>query len=108
MQQTHCTKILHTAEVAPVIKSLCAEREDLVCIEIPPFNEILESRPESYPFTKSIAEAQNDPIVVLHSSGSTGQYILHLNEPSSSINSSPSRSPQTNYHDPRDLRRPRQ
>jgi hypothetical protein len=36
---------------------------------------MLESRPEFYPFTKSFADARNDPIVVLHSSGSTGQFM---------------------------------
>jgi len=76
MQQTHCIKLFHTAEVGPVIKPLRATGKDLVCLEIPSFSEILESRPERYPFTKLFLEAQNDPIVVLHSSGSTGQFVL--------------------------------
>lgn len=76
MNQTHCTKILHTTEVRPVIKLLRAAGEDIVCFEIPSFEEMLESRPEPHPFTKSFADAQDDPIVVLHSSGSTGQFML--------------------------------
>ncbi|KAF2256018.1 acetyl-CoA synthetase-like protein [Trematosphaeria pertusa] len=72
MEQTNCTRVLHAAEVAPVIKPLVALRKDLVCLEIPSFRDMLGSRPEPFPYEKPFADAQDDPIVVLHSSGSTG------------------------------------
>lgn len=76
MQQTDCTKILYTAEVRPIIELLRTARKDIAGFEIPTFEGMRESRPEPYPFTKSFADARDDPIVVLHSSGSTGKFIL--------------------------------
>lgn len=73
MEQTQCTKLLYTAEVWPVIEGLRGVSTDILYSEIPSFNTMLESRPEPHPFTKSFEEAQDDPIVVLHSSGSTGK-----------------------------------
>ncbi|KAF2441511.1 hypothetical protein P171DRAFT_523500 [Karstenula rhodostoma CBS 690.94] len=58
-----CTKVLYTTEVTPVIELLRAARENLVCLEIPSFREMLESRPEPHPFTKLFEDAQDDPIV---------------------------------------------
>lgn len=75
MQQTNCTKILYFQEIMPVVRILCVSRQDLMCIEVPSFQEMLKSRPKLYPFAKSFADAQDDPIVVLHSSESTGGFV---------------------------------
>ena len=42
--------------------------------EIPSLEELLEpeNKPESFPFNKTYEEAKNDPLCVLHTSGSTG------------------------------------
>ncbi|KAF2799626.1 acetyl-CoA synthetase-like protein [Melanomma pulvis-pyrius CBS 109.77] len=72
MDQTSCSKILYTAEVTPVVHQLLKINNGMRCIEIPSFQEILSSDPQPYPFSKAFGDAKNDPIVVLHSSGSTG------------------------------------
>lgn len=72
MQQTNCKLILHAAEVAPVVKVLTATNTDLKYLEVPSFQTMLDSSPDPYPFEKAFHEAENDPIMVLHSSGSTG------------------------------------
>ena len=42
---------------------------------IPSLSQLLaEDEVPSYPFTKTFDEAKNDPVLVLHTSGSTGQY----------------------------------
>jgi hypothetical protein len=74
MEQTGSKTILHAAEVLPVIKTLVAASSALKCLEIPSFQEMLAADPPPQPFQKSYEEAQNDPIVILHSSGSTGEY----------------------------------
>ena len=43
---------------------------------IPSFLEMLESNPEHYPYEKGFDEARDDPILVLHSSGSPGKFLL--------------------------------
>lgn len=73
MEQTGCSVVIHAAEVAPVVKQLEGVKSGLQSFTSPSFAEILEG--ESKPFSyeeKSFEEAKNNPIVVLHSSGSTG------------------------------------
>jgi hypothetical protein len=74
IEQTGCNKILHVVEVAPVVKQLTNSRSGLIsCMEIPSFQEMLESNPTPFTFSREFEEVQNEPIVVLHSSGSTGE-----------------------------------
>lgn len=72
MNQTGSTKVLYAAELAPLVKSLQSVAPSVSTDAIPSFQEMLESNPEPYPYEKSFEEARGDPIVVLHSSGSTG------------------------------------
>jgi acyl-coenzyme A synthetase/AMP-(fatty) acid ligase len=74
MQQTNCTKILHASEVLPVVKALVASSSDIDCAEIPSFQEMMQSQSPVYRFDKNFDDARNEPIVILHSSGSTGMY----------------------------------
>jgi len=76
MQQTNCTTILHAAEVLPVVNVLIASSSGMHCAKIPSFQEMLDSKPPAYAFDKDFTEAPDDPIVILHSSGSTGKYCL--------------------------------
>ena len=73
MQQTNCTKLLHASEVAPVVKALMGSSSGLNCLEVSSFEEILVSEPPTYPYQVDFADVENDPIVILHSSGSTGK-----------------------------------
>lgn len=73
MNQTGSTKLLYTAEFAPMIKPLQALEGSITSDVVPSFQEMLESNPKPYPYEKGFDEARNDPVVVLHSSGSTGK-----------------------------------
>lgn len=73
MQQTNSNKLLHAEELAPLIKPLMELDPSVVFNTVPSFQVMLDSQPEHYPYEKSFEEARNDPIVVLHSSGSTGE-----------------------------------
>ncbi|KAF2472981.1 putative NRPS-like enzyme [Lindgomyces ingoldianus] len=70
--QTGCTKILYAAEVTPIVKQLNAINESLTILEVPSFQDMFQSTPSSYPFGKIYDQVKNDPILILHSSGSTG------------------------------------
>ncbi|KAF1956304.1 acetyl-CoA synthetase-like protein [Byssothecium circinans] len=72
MQQTSCKTVLHTSKVLPVVKLLDTASPNLHSHCIPPFQEMLDSSPAPFPFTKSYSTHLHDPIIILHSSGSTG------------------------------------
>ncbi|XXH01320.1 hypothetical protein Hte_007678 [Hypoxylon texense] len=72
MSQTGSNKVLYASELVPLAKSLQSVATSVSIDPIPSFQEMLDSNPEPYPYEKNFDEAKDDPIVVLHSSGSTG------------------------------------
>jgi len=59
---------------APFAQGLLAQHP-INTFYIPSLSQLLaEDEVPPYPFTKSFDEAKNDPVLVLHTSGSTGQY----------------------------------
>ncbi|KAI1171367.1 hypothetical protein F4777DRAFT_565810 [Nemania sp. FL0916] len=72
MEQTGSTKLLHAAEMTPIVKQLSGVVSSLHMAPVPSFDEMIMSEPDPYLYNKSFNECRDDPIVVLHSSGSTG------------------------------------
>ncbi|RYO89563.1 hypothetical protein DL762_003176 [Monosporascus cannonballus] len=72
MAQTGSTKLLHAAELLPVVKQLQILEPTIHPEVIPSFNDMINSTPEHFAYEKGFEEAKDDPILVLHSSGSTG------------------------------------
>jgi hypothetical protein len=72
MEQTSCSKILYAAEAGPVVNQIVTENELLTAWQIPSFLEMFGGSSESYPYVHEFKKAKDFPIVVLHSSGSTG------------------------------------
>lgn len=72
MKSTGSIKVLHAAELAPLVQPLQALDPSINTHGVPSLQEMLDSKPEKYPYEKTFDEARNDPIAVLHSSGSTG------------------------------------
>lgn len=67
----HC-KILICPNPRPqAVNSITASCEMRV-LEIPSVEELLRTSYPSYPYTKTFSEARADPLVVLHTSGTTG------------------------------------
>ena len=58
-----------------IIYGLSGSRCGLQCVQIPTLDDLLRhDRLEPYfPYNKSFDEAKNDPVLILHSSGSTGK-----------------------------------
>lgn len=73
MSETGSEKLLYAAELAPLIKPLQALAASITSDAVPSLKIMLDNESEPYPYTKSFEEARNDPIAVLHSSGSTGE-----------------------------------
>lgn len=74
LEQTKCNKFFYAEEMVNTARGLQqAIGEDLLeVILVAQFDECLDAYTKPYPFTKSFEEAMFDPVVVLHSSGSTG------------------------------------
>ncbi|RYP65180.1 hypothetical protein DL770_009058 [Monosporascus sp. CRB-9-2] len=72
MTQTRSTKLLHVAEVLPVVKQLQNVEPTIRPEVIPSFSDMINSTPDHFPYEKDFEESRNDPVLVLHSSGSTG------------------------------------
>ncbi len=49
------------------------EKKELQILQVPSLDDMLVDASEHYPYHKDFATARWDPIVVLHSSGSTGR-----------------------------------
>ena len=89
MKQTESTTLFHAAEITPIVQRIRKNMGSVRVESIPAFSTMMESSPDHYPFHKDFEQARNDPIVVLHSSGSTGKTIrsgaeerLHKGRPS--------------------------
>ena len=76
MQQTNCTKIFYAAELGPLVKGLHMMNEGLQCSQVLSLQEMLNDEASHYPFDDTFDEAVRKPILVIHSSGSTGRSTL--------------------------------
>lgn len=80
MDATGSTKVLYATELEPLVKPLQAMAPSTEFQAVPSFQQMLDGDGDTsaYPYGKTFEEARNDPIVVLHSSGSTGKKITDL------------------------------
>ena len=72
MEQTESSKIVYAKELQAVINAIAASKEGLKSAAIEPLNDLLEVEAPLFPYHPSFDEAVRHPVVVLHSSGSTG------------------------------------
>ena len=72
LEEMHCDKFFCTSEFVSQISKMKKHRPDLAVITVPLFEEIIASPVEHFPFEKTWETAQDEPILVCHTSGSTG------------------------------------
>ncbi|KAL8666376.1 MAG: hypothetical protein Q9168_007491 [Polycauliona sp. 1 TL-2023] len=80
LEQTQCCKFLASSEMLGVVGALQQEREQLRIWTVPAIDDMLVGHSEHYPYEKDFAAARWDPIVVLHSSGSTDRLLSYIEE----------------------------
>ncbi|KAF9870587.1 hypothetical protein CkaCkLH20_11893 [Colletotrichum karsti] len=69
----NCTRVIHTPEMSSVITAMKSSKRQLDAILAPTLDELLESAGTSpYAYDRTWAEGRTDPIIIAHSSGSTG------------------------------------
>ena len=72
LQLSNCTKIFYASEVRPIVQQLQSNVSTLQAYPLERLDHWTETHTKSYPFTKNFEESKWDPILVLHSSGTTG------------------------------------
>ena len=74
LNATKCTTLLKDSNLS--VDHILAQC-DLRCLIVPELEELLSPEPvETYQYKKTFEEAKMEPVLVLHSSGSTGQLSL--------------------------------
>ena len=74
MEQTRCSTLLISSDMAAVARHIITtSHQSLDFMVIPTFEEMMESTPAPFLYSKDFESAKNDPILVLHTSGSTGK-----------------------------------
>ena len=97
-EQTECKKFFHPAELSPKIEALKATLNELESFVVESLEEMLQGEDKPFPFEATYDDACWDPVLVLHSSGSTGKIVLLLrNEWSSSTALGPPKPVVTNH-----------
>lgn len=69
---TECNIIFHEQQFALMVQNWVDASPGMKGVAVAPFNEWVADEVASVPYRKSFAEAEWDPFVVLHTSGSTG------------------------------------
>lgn len=72
LERASCTALLYTEEMARTITELRKESTCITLLKVKSFDDILSTHSQHFVFEKSFAQAEKDPILILHSSGSTG------------------------------------
>ncbi|KAF2113570.1 hypothetical protein BDV96DRAFT_601064 [Lophiotrema nucula] len=72
LEQTECAYLLYATEIDALIEPLLEHRPNLQTFPVQPLETLVRPETPHYPYDKSYEEAKWDPILILHSSGSTG------------------------------------
>lgn len=72
MEQTNSSKIYYAKEVERIVNGIAASKPELELAAIESLDELLEAEAPLFPYHPNFDEAVRHPVVVLHSSGSTG------------------------------------
>ena len=71
LDATKCTTLLHAHSVS--VQNILDERGTFKAVEVPELAWLLDPSPvEDYSYTKTFQQAEWEPLLILHSSGSTG------------------------------------
>ncbi|KAK4986085.1 putative NRPS-like protein biosynthetic cluster [Elasticomyces elasticus] len=78
LEETVCDKFFCSTEFAGGIRNLQKKKPDLQVFVIPTFEEMLGGVDKTFPYNKPWLESHEDPILICHTSGSTGIDISSL------------------------------
>ncbi|TVY78270.1 Non-canonical non-ribosomal peptide synthetase FUB8 [Lachnellula suecica] len=73
LQQTQCSRLVNSIEVGLVAKNLQTALPDLLCEEFLSLEELLAVPAREFIYDLKYEDVYREPVLILHSSGSTGQ-----------------------------------
>ncbi|PYI35269.1 acetyl-CoA synthetase-like protein [Aspergillus indologenus CBS 114.80] len=71
-EKTDCNLLYHEAQYASMVQPWVERRPGMKRVAVAPWDEWVSTEVAPFPYTKTFEEAEWDPFVVLHTSGSTG------------------------------------
>lgn len=77
--------ILYSNEVSQRVHALQTEKKGLQIFAVQSLGEMVQEHTKHYPYDVEYSEVQWDPVLILHSSGSTGKVNSNQYENSSEI-----------------------
>lgn len=72
-EEAKCNKVFYTWEMESRIKELKEAIPGLVAVEVPQLGDLISSESKHYDYQRTWLEGRTDPILIAHSSGSTGK-----------------------------------
>lgn len=73
LEQTTCTKFLYSTEVSDKVQDLQTHKMDLELFVVQSLSDMLQNYSCHYPYEVEFSDVRWDPVLILHSSGSTGK-----------------------------------
>lgn len=75
-EEAKCSRVLHTVEFESKINELKTLKPDLQGFVVPDLDKLIGTPSKHYEYNKKWSDARTDPIIVAHSSGSTGMHSI--------------------------------
>lgn len=72
-EEAKCNKVFYTREMISRINELKHAMPSLVAVEVPQLGDLISSESKHYEYSRTWEEGRTDPILIAHSSGSTGK-----------------------------------
>ena len=73
LEQTICIKLMCSAEISSKVDELQKQKKDLQIFTVQSLSDMLQEHSKHCPYEVEFANDRWDPVLVLHSSGSTGK-----------------------------------
>lgn len=82
LEQTNCSIFLYGTEISQKIRGLQTQKKHIFFFAVPSLNDMIQENSIHYPYDVKFSEVRWDPVLILHSSGSTGIFTPTLNRDS--------------------------
>lgn len=73
-EEAKCDKVFYTPEMQSRINEIKESMPRLQAFEVPDLDDLLSQSAKHYEYKRTWAEGRTDPIIIAHSSGSTGRF----------------------------------
>ena len=79
LDSVHCHAVFYSTELAAKATELTSQCPTVGAFSVPTFEEMVTTEAKDFPYTKSWEDAKHDKVLICHTSGSTGGFIVHPN-----------------------------